>query len=274
MTSTANPAVVILHAAWHSLLVYYPLLEALVEGGYDHCIPHLRSCNNPASPSIGLKDDAAVVRRELHAIRTKDPKRRIIMLMHSYGAVVGSEALNPRFGLPELPGGLDDIYLVYLAVFMPSKGNNCESAFNDPTYPIAALPNGATIPRDPGHFFFNGLSEDLRKQEAKKIVKQNGKALMDPVTYEAWREVGLGRWNGEHGDEAQEAEQKLRIWFVVFEDDRAIPQHVQRGFVEAVREEGALVREISLKVGHSPFRDEKVVGALMEVLKEVEEEME
>ena len=274
MSSAKKPAIIIVHAAWHTLLVYYPLLNALIEVGYDPYIPHLRSCNTPASPSIGLKEDAAVIRAELQALRSNDPTRKIVLLMHAYGGVVGSEALNPAFGEQELPGGLDDIYLVYVAGFMLHRGVSSTAAYMDPMYPVALQPEGATtIPKDPGSLFFNGLPEDVRQQEAKKIVKHNGKALKDEATFEAWRAVGIGKWDGEHGKEAPEDEQRLRVWYVVLEDDNALPASIQRGFVEAVRREGVLVRATSFKFGHSPFRDERATRALIEVLKEVEEEM-
>ncbi|KAL9095318.1 MAG: hypothetical protein Q9165_002575 [Trypethelium subeluteriae] len=269
MPSTTKPAIIVVHGAWQTVLVYYPLLEALsANDRYDLYIPHLRSCNSPPSSTTGLADDAAVIRTELTVIRRADPSRKIILLMHSYGGAVGSEALNPNLGgRGEIPGGLDDIYLVYFAAFMIPRGFSCASAYVDPSYRMTLLEDGATIPKDPEDLFFNGLPDDVKEQEARKIVKHNARAMMDCVKFEAWRELGLGK--GPQGEEG-----RLRVWYVVFEDDHAIPESVQRRFVQAVRREGVLVRETSLKVGHSPFRDEAAVKALLAVVSEVEEEME
>ncbi|KAI9710235.1 MAG: hypothetical protein M1820_002728 [Bogoriella megaspora] len=262
--ATTDPAIVVVHGAWHTPSHYHSLLFNLNSAGYRHVYcPRLPSCSLSDAPSNPLPtagDDAKVVHTVVHQLRTEDANRHIILILHSYGGVVGSEALGPSFD--PIPGGLANISLIYVAAFMLPKFQSAAGAYVDPTYPIEGFEDGTALPKDPKYLFFNGLTDEMANEEARSIVKMSGVALRAEVGFEAWKVIGTTATSGGERD-------NNRIWYVVMEDDHAIPPDVQRRFVEGVRSEGVTVKEVGLSGPHTPWKDARVVNRVVDTLREI-----
>ena len=92
--------------------VYYKLADALRSSGHPVVQPPLPSLTDPDEPdftSKTLSDDALAIRTEIK--RFVDEGKTVIIVMHSYGGLVGNEAVNKDLSFDQrqahgLPGGV------------------------------------------------------------------------------------------------------------------------------------------------------------------------
>ncbi|KAI9372187.1 Alpha/Beta hydrolase protein [Aspergillus egyptiacus] len=92
MANFIKPTIVLVHGAWHTPPNYARFISALQSRGFTvHC-PHLPSCSNTRPPTSTYSDDVLVVRNLVQDLTVKG--ERIIMLMHSYGGAVGTDAVQ------------------------------------------------------------------------------------------------------------------------------------------------------------------------------------
>ena len=128
MPSTTRPAIILVHGAWHVPEHYHTLIHQLQQAGFEvHC-PHLPTCNPRKLFVANMFDDATLVRNQI--IPLLDKSHKIIMLLHSYGGVVGIEAVK-GLSISErasqgLVGGVKR--LVYMCGFMLKVGESVGGA--------------------------------------------------------------------------------------------------------------------------------------------------
>ena len=91
MVSSRDAAIVLLHGGWTDPEVFSSLIPRLERAGYSVISPALPSSGTtPAVPSFD--DDVRVIR---HAVKSLiDTGKQVVVVMHSYGAVPGCEALR------------------------------------------------------------------------------------------------------------------------------------------------------------------------------------
>lgn len=93
-SSGANqkPAIVIACGAWHVPAHYEPMAKPLREAGFQVFVPQHQSIGIAKDPGNALQNDAAALARVIeHNARLR---RDVILLMHSYGGIAGSEAVG------------------------------------------------------------------------------------------------------------------------------------------------------------------------------------
>lgn len=121
MASEQKPVFVFAPGAWHSPECYRLVQDKLEAQGYEtHGVVYPSVGAEP--PNKGLADDAAALRAEI--VKHVDQGRRVIVVVHSYGGLVGAEA-TPGLGFKQREaegkaGGVT--LLVYLAAFVTPKG--------------------------------------------------------------------------------------------------------------------------------------------------------
>lgn len=114
-----KPTILFVHGAWHTPEHMQPMRNILEAEGYPTACPVLPSVD-PKPPTMDLYDDAKAIQVELSRL-VEDEGRIVIVLMHSYGGVVGSEAVHCRFAKKYreskgLQGGV--IYLFCMCAFV------------------------------------------------------------------------------------------------------------------------------------------------------------
>lgn len=124
-----KPTILIIHGAWHHPAYFASVIDLLKAHGYDSVCPHLPTCNHDENPTKTLADDVALIRNMASTLA--DEGKEIVALMHSYGGVVGTDAL---YGLSAterarqgLKGGLKS--LIYMCAFIPHKGQSLAGIF-------------------------------------------------------------------------------------------------------------------------------------------------
>ena len=152
------------------------------------------------NPTISLSDDVRVTRQVIAAQRG-----RVILVGHSYGGVVITEAGND----PKV------VALVYIAAFAPDKGESVSSLIKDPP-PGAPVP--PILPPQDGYLFLD-----------KAKFPASFAADVDAATAEFMADSqvpwGVEALNGTIGQPAWKTKPS---WYMVATDDKMIPPPAQR----------------------------------------------
>ena len=109
--------------AWHTHDYLLPLAAVLQDAGYPVVCYSLPSVGaNPPKSDFG--DDVAAIRSA--ASRLISEKKRVLAVLHSYGGIVGTEALQ-GFQNTSADGAGVLIGLLYIATMLPKKGDSFEA---------------------------------------------------------------------------------------------------------------------------------------------------
>ena len=165
------------------------------------------------TPTSSLADDVAATKRVLSG-----ETKRVILVGHSYGGVVITEAGND----PKVAG------LVYIAAFAPDKGESVGSLIKNP---VPGAPVPPILPPQDGYLtldkakFAASFAGDLPKDKADFMANSQlpwgVAALEGAVTEAAWR--------------------SKPSWYLVTTNDKMIPPDAQRAMSKRA---GATVSEV------------------------------
>lgn len=129
-----KPTILLIQGSFQIPEVYAKLVQGLVARGYPTIHPQLPTCSDTDStdfPQLSLVDDALAIRSEL--IRQIEYEgKTVVVVMHSYGGIVGSEAITEELSYTKrqaegLPGGV--IHLFLYAAFVLDVGQSVVSLF-------------------------------------------------------------------------------------------------------------------------------------------------
>jgi len=115
MTSLPLPHVIVAHGSWHTPEAYTSFEAALEQRGYDVSTPSL-----PTSRADGisrtLSDDCQYFRSKVERLINRGCE--VVVVMHSYGGMVGAGSIH---GLEKKPGstGGGIIGIVFMSCFIP-----------------------------------------------------------------------------------------------------------------------------------------------------------
>ena len=120
----ALPSIVLIHGAWHTPFVYKKFIEALRKVGIEvHC-PLLPTSNGSRPPQASFVDDVAAARTVTQSL--VDASKQVLVIMHSYGGAVGSNALQDlsisHRARSNLPGGVTQ--LIYMCAYILPNGGS------------------------------------------------------------------------------------------------------------------------------------------------------
>ena len=121
------PVILIVQGYFQVPEVYQKLSNSLKAQGFHSVHPSLPSCtnvNDPDFPQRSLIDDALVMRMELIRLIEYE-KKTVVVVMHSYGGLVGSEAVAEELSYTKrkaqgLAGGV--VHLFLYAAFLLEEG--------------------------------------------------------------------------------------------------------------------------------------------------------
>lgn len=130
------PTIILVQGSFQIRQVYDKLVRCLVARGYPTIHPELPSCSNVDStnfPQLSLVDDALAIRTELTR-QIEYEGKTVVVVMHSYGGLVGSEAITEELNYAKrqaqgLPGGV--IHLFLYSAFLLNEGQSVLSAFGE-----------------------------------------------------------------------------------------------------------------------------------------------
>ena len=137
--STTMPTIFFIHGAWHSPKHFQPIRDLFESEGYPTECPCQPTFD--AKPPTSLVDDVKVMRSELNEL-IEEQGKDVIVVMHSYGGIVGTEAVQELLGKKAreskgLPGGV--LRLLYMCAFVPPLGESLASTLGGELPPFIKL---------------------------------------------------------------------------------------------------------------------------------------
>ena len=115
-----KPTIIIVGGAWHTAEYLSPLAKVFEKDGYP--VVSLGLPSSGANPAVkDFSEDVAAVRKLATTLIAE--KKDIIAVLHSFGGIIGTEALH-ELGKQDdnATGGV--IALVYIASMVPKAGDN------------------------------------------------------------------------------------------------------------------------------------------------------
>ncbi|OLF09581.1 alpha/beta hydrolase [Actinophytocola xanthii] len=221
--TSPRPTLVLVHGAWHGAWCWSPLASALRKRGIETRAVELTSHGTDPAVVGDLRSDTELVRETVRAVPGP-----VVLLGHSYGGVVVTEAAE----------GLDTVSrLVYLAAFVPDKGDTMRSLTGGGDAPWIHFENGLlSVERGWGRrLFYSGCGPRTALDAERRLLPQSAASFAQEVRGTAWRTIPST--------------------YVVCAEDRAIAPGVQRRMGAAVGE------VVELRSGHSPFLSHPVAVA-------------
>lgn len=251
-----KPTVVLIPGAWHTPEPYQPLLRQLEALGFPTASKKIPSVISPdpaaaTDESITahtITSDVAYARD--HIILPELEKSDVVLVVHSYGGIVGGGAAHGLSPADRKAQGKEHavvgiIYLCALVGFETKPLLNSEAELA-PWATYSADKTRLIVP-DPASVFYEQLSEDHPERVAAFAGLQHHASSIFSSSNppQAWAQEGFGG----------------RLVYVRCHQDKAVPLSVQDIFHGASNEQAKWALENMETAGHSPFmthRDELV----------------
>ncbi|KAF7527873.1 hypothetical protein G7054_g10319 [Neopestalotiopsis clavispora] len=217
----AKPTIVLVQGSFQLPDVYHKLADALRDCGYEVVQPVLPSLTGQDKPdfiSKSLEDDALAVRSEIQ--RLVDQGRFVFVVMHSYGGLVGTEAVTQDLAADHrrmrgAEGGVRQS--------INGSSNDKHDVGSD----------GRFVIKTPAKLLYHDLPDDKAEYWESRTVYQAPKVQEYAMTNEAFDFVPAT--------------------FLVCEKDRGPPPEYQRMCGTLCRDRNANSKVLSMDCGHSPM---------------------
>jgi len=234
---TENPTFLFVPGAWHPPSCFNSLTTILSQKGYDYRYVQLASVGG-SPPVQSIDPDVQIIRETTQSLL--DEGKNIIVVMHSYGGVIGSEAM--KYFVDEETGQLQGsnsgakiVRLVYLAAFVLSKGGSLMAALNFKDLPWWDINGDIVIAKTPHAIFYNDMSEAAAAPHIKALKPHAYHTFSTPTSFTAYKYIPTA--------------------YLLCENDIAIPLGPQKGMIEGARAEVPEAFDIveTCSASHSPF---------------------
>ncbi|KAI1360866.1 Alpha/beta hydrolase fold-1 [Xylaria arbuscula] len=242
-----KPVILISGAACHTPNHYDKFVKLLRESGYEVHVPQLPSSNGARPPNADLASDTDVFIS--YATKLADDGHTVVVLAHSYGGMVATNAL---YGLSKtvragkkLPGGVSHLVFAGGAYVVPQgtsiADKATEAGFGDKIRGYAwtyAEDDSAVLTR-PEKMLVGDVYTAAHPEEVGQYVaalqRFNGKAMYDRISkMPAWKDEGL------------------KVIYFVGTQDETVPEPIQRNMIEVMRKEGAVLEVVETEWVHCP----------------------
>ena len=259
----SKPVILIVHGAYFTPEAWQPFIRTLSEAGFEAHCPRLPTCGDKDNPTgtfadcrparATYDDDVKAVRKK--AIEIAVAERSIIVLAHSYGAIVAADAIDGELCEHIRPPGTGGITrLLLLNAWLPLKGNSlrnclelhgfksdCDIGFNE---------DGTVTLKNAADAFFNDVRPLIRADElAAATVTHNLSATGHKIKSTPWV--------------------KVPTTYIHCRQDKAIFPELQESMVrDTVLTGGAnSLRTETLDAGHCPFIS--MPGEFMDMIEKI-----
>ncbi|KAH8588348.1 Alpha/beta hydrolase fold-1 [Bisporella sp. PMI_857] len=258
MTSqTPKPAILIVHGGYFLPPAWDAFKTTLSSLGFAVSVPRLPTCGDARPPTALLSHDVAAVRTAAQELLSANHK--IIVLAHSYGGIVASEALTPDLFASNNENKKGIVSLVYLAAWLVQPGDTLADVIGKYGFQskvdLGQNEDGTVYAKNAPESFFNDIN-DANPARASELAKAN-------VTH---------NWLGATGKVTAAPWKDLPTTYVHTTNDLAIMLPLQESMVkDAVDALGSTGRKIEIETiesAHCPFlsKPDEVVAILERAL--------
>lgn len=280
-----KPTILLITGAWHVPEHYHLISAGLRAHGFRVSVPHLPSNTNTneAAHLADLDDDIAFIRS--HAKQLLAHGQDLLVLMHSYGGVVGSYAFanmptratstaaTQNGNGQSVSGGGRLLGLLYITSFIPLAGESLAAIFGGALPPFLPMKEetGEVILSDVGFkdHFYQDCTEDQRKQASALLVRHGIDAQFQPPRRrEVLADLGVSEDEGALGELTMAYSQGgVQVGYVFCDVDAGLPLPVQEMMVGRLKKLGVQMKERHVGAGHSPFynKPDDIVTAVGEM---------
>ncbi|KAH8659749.1 Alpha/beta hydrolase fold-1 [Ilyonectria robusta] len=229
MATTSKPTIVFAPGAWHTPDCFDVVRDALhVRGWSTEAVSYPSVAAEP--PTKGLADDAVAVRAALQ--RLADEGTTIVLVVHSYGGLVGANAVEglgyKQRAKQGQSGGV--IMFVYLAAFVTPLGKSVKDMLGGRFLPWMKFDGNYVHADTPEVVFYHDVEPEAQKKAIVALKHQSASVFTDAVTYEPWHDIDS--------------------MFFFCDADQALPLPVQQGMAALL---GPNATSFHSKASHSPF---------------------
>ena len=256
MESESPDTVILLsHGAWHIPEHYSRLQKLLEQASYPVSAHRHPSVNGSVPPNKTFQDDVDALRAKARDLI--DQGLKVVVLCHSYGGMVATNAFNASHAYTERSkngqsGGI--IRLIYMCAFLPQIGMSAIDYVTDPAAGAELEFNfndkGNLSPKNPIVGFYADVKEPDQSNAVDMLTTFSVSTVHTKSEHTAWKHFPLT--------------------YLYYEDDKAIPFRLEQTMVKAVIDAGFHVDTITFKASHSPFLSIPVelADAIVKVIKD------
>lgn len=260
----SNTTFIIVPGAWHPASSLEPIMEPLRAAGYN--VTGIDLASFGAEPPLNdFKADIDLVSNAIEDAAEKG--QDVVVFMHSYGGVVGTEACRGLGKKERKASGKEGgvIRLIFCTAFLVDEGESAEinqfgqtdiialgvsimDVLNNKPLPwFIVSDNGARVEVDkPEDVFYNDLSREEAQKCIDKLAHHSYRCLGNKLTYAAYKDIPTT--------------------YLYCAKDNAIPLFAQQKMVKDAQILGVDVDTLTLESSHSPFLSmpDEVVAACRE----------
>ncbi|KAL5358857.1 alpha/beta-hydrolase [Aspergillus floccosus] len=245
---SSKPSIVLVHGAWQTSASFHKIVPLLNLAGYETYTVDL-----PCSAQHTVSD----IRPDIDTIRSRiwelvEGGKDVLVFMHSYGSVPGSEACKELDKESKRKQGKNGgiTGLIFCCSFLLPEGSSVIDMLGGQDLPWFRLsPDNLTVsPAAPRDLFFNDMEEQEARKWVDSLTSHSYATLFDKATYAAYRYIGST--------------------YLFCTRDQALPYSTQRAMVEGSKSQ---FRSETFYAGHFPFLTvpDKVVKAIRRAAGEI-----
>ncbi|KAF2264250.1 alpha/beta-hydrolase [Lojkania enalia] len=227
----SKPQIVLVPGAWHTPAAFTIIIKKLEDAGYTVYSRQLPSVGNPLPPEDLTQDIAALQELVTEAISSGND---VLVVPHSWSGIVAGSALG-GFGKKQREekgekGGI--IKIAFMAAFVVPEGVSLMDAIQHQIPDWWDIKGEHTHAKDP-FIFYNDLPAEAQQYHMSQLQSHSFGTKKAKSTGACWKEIPS--------------------WYLLCEDDQAVPAFAQGLMVDRVKEMGGDVLVERIKSGHSPF---------------------
>lgn len=233
-----DTTIIFVPGAWHSPNCFNQVITYLHDAGYNTAKVWTPSVLRDGAPPIQTFDpDVAEIRKHLEL--AVNAGQKVVLVMHSYGGLPGSQAVEGYDQASLAARGHQDgrgvVHLFYIAAAMLRAGEAWASVPEAIADFVDISKDGNLVAKTPVETFYHDIqSKVLVDGLVADLNPWSEKPRLSILSYEPWK--------------------ILPTTYLACEYDRAIPFSNHKWFVRNAIDAGAVdMRMITWKCGHSPF---------------------
>ncbi|KAJ5660336.1 hypothetical protein N7507_006787 [Penicillium longicatenatum] len=190
MASQAPIAVLIVHGAYFLPAGWEDFGQRLTQAGFIVRCPRLPSCGDTRPPTAFLEQDVIAVRAAAQELISSG--HAVIVLAHSYGGIVASEAITQDLYARGRGKGI--AHLIYLSAWLVQQGNSLSDVIAKYGFQskvdIGFNEDGTIIARNAPKAFYNDIDVGRAKELTSTWnVTHNRLAARGQVTGAPWKDL-------------------------------------------------------------------------------------
>ncbi|GAD97684.1 hypothetical protein MGYG_00728 [Paecilomyces variotii No. 5] len=243
-------AILIVHGGYFLPTSWANFIKDLTQAGFTVRCPRLPTCGDERPPKALLEDDVAAVRKE--AFELVDLGHTILVLAHSYGGVVATQAIASDLYASTSSDRGGVVSLVYLSAWLIQPDDTVAGVIAkyglQSDVDLGNNNDGTVFAKNAPVSFYNDIEPAQAEDLAKTNVTHNWMAVSGSVTLAPWKD--------------------LPTVYIYCLQDRAIKLPLQEHMVEDITTLGSHALETkTVDSGHCPFLSEP--QRLLQTIKEV-----